>query len=98
MQVSRRSLMLGGAVALAWRAHPASALIAALGEAALPAAVEALIGKMTLEEKAGQLTLMAAAWAGGAANKLNPIAPSGGYAGQLADTKAGRLSGVFNGN
>jgi beta-glucosidase len=98
MQVSRRSLMLGGAAALAWRANPASALIAALGEAGLPAAVEALIGKMTLEEKAGQLTLMAAAWAGGAANKLNPIAPTGGYEGQLADAKAGRLSGVFNGN
>ena len=98
MQVSRRSLMLGGAAALAWRANPASALIAALGEAALPAAVEALIGKMTVEEKAGQLTLMAAAWAGGAASKLNPIAPTGGYAGQLADAKAGRLTGVFNGN
>ncbi|MES2044435.1 MAG: glycoside hydrolase family 3 N-terminal domain-containing protein [Pseudomonadota bacterium] len=98
MQVSRRSLMLGGAAALAWRASPASALIAALGEAGLPAAVEALIGKMTLEEKAGQLTLMAAAWAGGAANKLNPIAPTGGYEGQLTDARAGRLSGVFNGN
>ncbi|HSI17483.1 MAG TPA: glycoside hydrolase family 3 N-terminal domain-containing protein [Sphingomonas sp.] len=98
MQVSRRSLMLAGAAALAWRASPASALIAALGEAGLPAAVEALIGKMTLEEKAGQLTLMAAAWAGGAANKLNPIAPTGGYEAQLADAKAGRLSGVFNGN
>jgi len=98
MQVSRRSLMLGGAAALAWRASPASALIAALGDTGLPASVEALIGKMTLEEKAGQLTLMAAAWAGGAANKLNPIAPTGGYEGQLADAKAGRLSGVFNGN
>lgn len=98
MQVSRRSFVLGGAAALAWRANPAAALIAALGEAALPAAVEALIGRMTLEEKAGQLTLMAAAWAGGAANKLNPIAPSGGYAAQLADAKAGRLTGVFNGN
>lgn len=98
MQVSRRSLMLGGAAALAWRANPAAALIAALGEATLPAAVEALIGRMTAEEKAGQLTLMAAAWAGGAASKLNPIAPSGGYEAQLADAKAGRLTGVFNGN
>jgi beta-glucosidase len=98
MQVSRRSLMLGGAAALAWRANPASALIAALGDARLPTAVEALIGRMTVEEKAGQLTLIAAAWAGGAANKLNPIAPTGGYEGQLADTRAGRLTGVFNGN
>lgn len=98
IQVSRRSLMLGGAAALAWRASPAAALLAALGETALPTAVEALVGKMTAEEKAGQLTLMAAAWAGGAASKLNPIAPSGGYAGQLDEAKAGRLSGVFNGN
>jgi len=98
MQVSRRGLMLGGAAALAWRANPARALIAALGETTLPAAIESLIGTMSAEEKAGQLTLMAAAWAGGAANALNPIAPSGGYDGQLADAKAGRLTGVFNGN
>ncbi|MDH7972876.1 glycoside hydrolase family 3 N-terminal domain-containing protein [Sphingomonas sp. AR_OL41] len=90
--------MLGGAAVLAWRASPARGLIAALGTARLPAAVEALIGKMTLEEKAGQLTLMAAAWAGGAANSLNPIAPTGGYAAQCADAQAGRLTGVFNGN
>ncbi len=98
MQVSRRSLILGGSAALAWRASPAAALMAALGETRLPAAVEALIDAMTLEEKAGQLTLMAAAWAGGAANKLNPITPTGGYAAQLDDAKAGRLTGVFNGN
>lgn len=90
--------MLGGAALLAWRASPASALVAALGEARLPAAVERLVATMTLEEKAGQLTLMAAAWAGGAANKLNPVTPGGGYEAQLADTRAGRLSGVFNGN
>ena len=98
MQVSRRSLLLGGAAALAWHTSPARALMAAMGEAALPAAVEALVGTMTLEEKAGQLTLMAAAWAGGAASKLNPIGPTGGYEGQLADAKGGRLTGVFNGN
>ncbi len=98
LQVSRRSLMLGGAAALAWRSSPAHALFATLGAGALPPAVEALVGQMTLEEKAGQLTLMAAAWAGGAASKLNPIAPTGGYESQLADAAAGRLTGVFNGN
>lgn len=98
MQVSRRSLMLGGAAALAWRSSPAHALLATLGAGVLPPAVEALVGQMTLEEKAGQLTLMAAAWAGGAASKLNPIAPTGGYESQLADAAAGRLTGVFNGN
>ncbi|WP_242184771.1 glycoside hydrolase family 3 N-terminal domain-containing protein [Sphingomonas sp. CARO-RG-8B-R24-01] len=98
LQISRRSLMLGSAAALAWRSNPANALLATLGTGALPAAVEVLVGQMTLEEKAGQLTLMAAAWAGGAASKLNPIAPSGGYDSQLADAAAGRLTGVFNGN
>jgi len=44
MQVSRRSLMLGGAAVLAWRVSPASAQNARLGEAVLPAAVETLIG------------------------------------------------------
>ncbi|WP_010184920.1 glycoside hydrolase family 3 N-terminal domain-containing protein [Sphingomonas sp. PAMC 26605] len=98
MQVSRRSLMLGGAAALAWRTGPAHALLARFDADALPPAIDALVGQMTLEEKAGQLTLMAAAWAGGAANKLNPIAPTGGYESQLADAAAGRLTGVFNGN
>ena len=90
--------MLGSAAALMWRSSPASALLESLGTGALPLAVEALVGQMTLEEKAGQLTLMAAAWAGGAASKLNPIAPTGGYESQLADAAAGRLTGVFNGN
>ena len=53
---------------------------------------------MTLEEKAGQLTLMAAAWAGGAANRLNPTAPTGSHDAQLGEANAGRLTGVFNGN
>ncbi|TPG56385.1 glycoside hydrolase family 3 N-terminal domain-containing protein [Sphingomonas glacialis] len=90
--------MLGGAAVLVWRSSPARALLASVGTGALPLAVEALVGQMTLEEKAGQLTLMAAAWAGGAASKLNPIAPTGGYESQLADAGAGRLTGVFNGN
>ena len=53
---------------------------------------------MTVEEKAGQLTLMAAAWAGGAANALNPISATATFDEQLAQVRAGRLTGVFNGN
>ena len=64
----------------------------------LPASVESLIGKMTLEEKAGQLTLMAAAWAGGAATALNPASANGSFEQQLADVRDGHLTGVFNGN
>ena len=44
------------------------------------------------------LALMAAAWAGGAATSLNPAGGSASFDGQLADVRAGRLGGVFNGN
>lgn len=82
----------------AWAASPARALIAAAGNSALPASVDALIGQMTLEEKAGQLTLMAAAWAGSAANALNPAQGSPSYKNQLEEVERGRIGGVFNGN
>ncbi len=60
--------------------------------------IELLISRMTLEEKAGQLTLMAAAWSGGAATDLNPRSSSTSFAEQLTQASAGRLTGVFNGN
>jgi len=100
-QYSRRAVMMGAAAVVAWRASPAHALIDAAttgGGAALPAAVEALVARMTPEEKAGQLTLMAAAWAGGAANALNPAAANGSFDAQMAEVRAGRLTGVFNGH
>ena len=98
--ISRRAMMMGAAAVTAWAASPARALIqqASGGTAALPASVEALIGRMTVVEKAGQLTLMAAAWAGGAATSLNPAGGSSSFDGQLAEVRGGRLGGVFNGN
>ena len=98
--MSRRAMMMGAAAVTAWAASPARALLqqAGGGATALPASVEALIGRMTVIEKAGQLTLMAAAWAGGAATSLNPAGGSASFDGQLADVRAGRLGGVFNGN
>lgn len=99
-QVSRRALLLAAGAGAAWLHSPARALTQAMaGEnRALPANVEALLAQMTVAEKAGQLTLMAAAWAGGAANALNPIAATGTFTAQLAEARAGRLTGVFNGN
>ncbi len=97
-RISRRALMIGGGAIAAWAASPARALLAQMGGAALPAPVEALVAQMTVEEKAGQLTLMAAAWAGGAATALNPIAATASFDQQLAEVKAGRITGVFNGN
>ncbi len=96
--VSRRAVLMGAGSLAAWTASPARALLMQAEKAALPASVEALIGRMTVEEKAGQLTLMAAAWAGGAATSLNPAGASSNFEAQLAEVRAGRLGGVFNGN
>ncbi|HXH16245.1 MAG TPA: glycoside hydrolase family 3 N-terminal domain-containing protein [Sphingomonas sp.] len=98
--ISRRAMMMGAGAVTAWAASPARALLRQAGDgaAALPASVEALIGRMTVVEKAGQLTLMAAAWAGGAATSLNPAGGAASFDGQLADVRAGKLGGVFNGN
>ena len=97
IRISRRAWLMGAGAVAAWSASPARALLAQAGDR-LPASVEALIGQMTVEEKCGQLTLMAAAWAGGAANALNPISATATFDEQLAQVRTGRLTGVFNGN
>lgn len=97
-RVSRRALMAGATAVAAWRAGPARASLAAAGpDPALPAPVEKLLHAMTVKEKAGQLTLDAAAWAGGAAATLNPASAGGGFDAQLAQVRAGEITGVFNG-
>ena len=97
-QVTRRALMIGAGAVAAWASSPARALMLGADASALPGSVETLIGQMTLEEKAGQLTLMAAAWAGSAANALNPVQGNTNYERQLAEVERGRIGGVFNGN
>ncbi len=97
-QISRRAVLIGASAAAAWAASPARAMLLQAGTKKLPAAVESLLARMTVEEKAGQLTLMAAAWSGGAAVTLNPAGASSNFDGQLAEVRAGRLTGVFNGN
>jgi beta-glucosidase len=97
-QLSRRTLMIGAGVAAAWAATPARALLAQASRGGVPQAVRDLLAKMTVEEKAGQCTLMAAAWAGGAATTLNPAGNGASFEDQLAETRKGRLGGVFNGN
>ncbi|GGB29603.1 beta-glucosidase [Sphingomonas metalli] len=99
MTISRRAALMGAGAVAAWATSPARALLAqAEASGTLPPRIEALIGRMTLEEKAGQLQLNAAAWAGGAAVALNPPGGSGNFDKQLADAVAGKLTGVFNGN
>ena len=98
--ISRRGVLLGAGAVAAWSASPARALLAGAPPlpAALSASLEALLARMTVEEKAGQLTLMAAAWAGGAATTLNPAGAASSFDAQLREVRRGRLTGVFNGN
>ncbi|KTT75935.1 glycoside hydrolase family 3 N-terminal domain-containing protein [Sphingomonas endophytica] len=96
--ISRRAWLAGAGAAVAWAASPARALLANAATTALPPQVEALIARMTVVEKAGQLTLMAAAWAGGAAVTLNPAGSASNFDAQLRATRRGELTGVFNGN
>ena len=96
-RISRRAALLGAGVTVAWLSSPARALLEAATRVPVPAFVDALIAKMTLEEKAGQLSLMASAWGPGAAAALNPPSNSN-FPQQLEETRQGQLTGIFNGN
>ena len=99
-RASRDGQHLMGAGALgAWLASPARALLQAVGGASTsrPSSTD-LIARMTLEEKAGQLQLMASAWGGGAALALNPPAADPNFQQQVEEARQGQLTGVFNGN
>jgi beta-glucosidase len=73
-------------------------LLKAAGQLPTPAIVTSLISRMTLEEKAGQLQLMASAWGGGAALALNPPQGNSDFPKQVEEARQGQLTGVFNGN
>jgi beta-glucosidase len=96
--ISRRAVLMSAGAAAAWLASPARALLEAVGKIAVPPFVDQLIGKMSVEEKAGQLQLMASAWGGGAALSLNPPGNGSDFEGQVNEARAGQLTGVFNGN
>ncbi|HUR58573.1 MAG TPA: hypothetical protein VM029_12740, partial [Opitutaceae bacterium] len=88
--------MGAGAVA-AWLAAPARAFLQTVGRLDVPAFIDPLVSRMTLEEKAGQLTLMASAWSGGAAASLNPASGGPTFVQQVEEARTGQLTGVFNG-
>jgi len=98
LAVSRRALLMSAGAAAAWLASPARALLQAVGRVEVPPFVDQLIGRMTVEEKAGQLQLMASAWGGGAALSLNPPGSGSDFEGQVNEARQGQLTGVFNGN
>jgi beta-glucosidase len=97
-RISRRAVLMGAGAAATWLASPARALLLAAGRVQVPSLVDPLIARMTLEEKAGQLQLMAAAWGGGVALTLNPPGQGSDFEGQVAEARQGILTGVFNGN
>jgi beta-glucosidase len=97
-RISRRAALLGAGAVAAWVASPARALVQAEGALPVPAFVDALIARMTLAEKAGQLTLMPSAWGGGVATALNPPTNGPSFEAQLDEVRQGSLTGVFNGN
>jgi beta-glucosidase len=97
-RISRRAALMGAGAVAAWLASPARALLQAVGRLEVPAFVDQLIPRMTLEEKAGQLSLMASAWGGGTALSLNPASAGPNFAQQVEEARKGQLTGVFNGN
>jgi beta-glucosidase len=97
-RITRRAALMGAGAVTAWLASPARAVLAAAGQVAVPAFVDDLIRRMTLEEKAGQLSLMASAWGGGAALALNPPQGNSDFPRQVEEARQGQLTGVFNGN
>jgi beta-glucosidase len=98
MRISRRAALMGAGAIAAWLASPARALLQKVGQLQVPAFVDQLISRMTLEEKAGQLQLMASAWGGGAALSLNPPQGNSDFPRQVDEARRGQLTGVFNGN
>jgi beta-glucosidase len=97
-RISRRAALMGVGAVAAWMASPARALLQAVGRVQAPAFVDQMIARMTLEEKAGQLQLMASAWGGGAALALNPPQGNSDFPRQVEEARQGQLTGVFNGN
>ena len=97
-RISRRAALLGAGAVAAWVSSPARAMLAQAAALPVPAFVDALIPKMTLAEKAGQLTLMPSAWGGGVATALNPPTNGPSFEAQLEEARAGSITGVFNGN
>src|SRR2546423_10574935 len=97
-RISRRAALMGAGAVAAWMTSPARALLQAVGRLEVPAFVDPLIQRMTLEEKAGQLQLMASAWGGGVALSLNPASAGPNFQQQVEEARRGELTGVFNGN
>ena len=96
--ISRRAALMGAGAVMAWLGSPARALFQGVAKVQAPAFVDHLVHRMTNEEKAGQLSLMASAWGGGVALSLNPASAGSNFQQQVEEARQGQLTGVFNGN
>ncbi|WP_415916867.1 glycoside hydrolase family 3 N-terminal domain-containing protein [Xanthomonas arboricola] len=94
--ITRRGLLLGTASAAVLAQVPVGVALPRRAAAA-PAFIDALIARMSVEEKAGQLTLSGSAQQTDAAAAANPINTVPTAEGQLAAARAGRVGGIFNG-
>ncbi|MDV3455650.1 glycoside hydrolase family 3 N-terminal domain-containing protein [Sphingomonas sp. HF-S4] len=97
-KISRRAALMGAGAVAAWVSSPARALFQAAARLPVPAFIDGLVAQMTIAEKAGQLTIMPAAWAGGVAVALNPAGNGPGFDQQLEEVRQMQIAGVFNGN
>ncbi|PVX29110.1 glycoside hydrolase family 3 N-terminal domain-containing protein [Sphingomonas pokkalii] len=97
-RISRRAALLGAGAMAAWAHSPARAMLREAAALPVPAFIDALIAKMTIAEKAGQLTIMPSAWSGTTATALNPPTNGPSFDAQLEEVRQGRITGVFNGN
>ena len=72
LRISRRSALMAMGAISAWAASPLRAAVKSASKLANSHFIDELVSRMTLEEKAGQLTLMPSAWGGSQAAQLNP--------------------------
>jgi beta-glucosidase len=94
---NRRSVLLGAGLVAGWALGPWRSLARAAEapDGAPSPRLTALLAKMTVEEKAGQLTLMPAAIMG-PATAFNPAQPPTRVAGQLAEAGGVGKTGVVS--
>ena len=97
IRTTRRGLLLG-ASAFALLAQVPVGFALPRRAAKASAFIDALIARMSVEEKAGQLTLSSSAQQTDAAAAANPINAVPTAEGQLAAARAGRVTGIFNGS
>ncbi|MEA9738832.1 glycoside hydrolase family 3 N-terminal domain-containing protein [Xanthomonas campestris pv. raphani] len=96
-RTTRRQL-LQGAASLALLARIPAGWAVPASPSRAPGFIDALIARMSVEEKAGQLSLFSSAQQDSKAVVANPLDRTADGSAQLAAARAGRLTGVFNGS